>query len=164
MMLKLKLQYFGHLMWSSDSFEKTLVLGKIEGWEENRTTEDEMVGWHRWLNGHVITQPPITGSWWWTGRPGVLQSMGLQRVGHDWTTELNWYIIPWTSVAIRVERAPDRNICTPGPCWGWLLAIKMTLVTTVMSHIVRKEKLQAFGQGHSVSPPQTPNSRWYFSV
>ena len=47
LMLKLKLQYFGHLMRRADSFEKTLVLGKIEGWEENRTTEDEMVGWHR---------------------------------------------------------------------------------------------------------------------
>ena len=32
-----------------------------------------------------------SGSWWWTGRPGVLQSMGSQRVGHDWVTELNWY-------------------------------------------------------------------------
>ena len=52
LMLKLKLQYFGHLMWRTDSFEKTLRLGKIEGKGEKGTTEDEMVGWHHWLNGH----------------------------------------------------------------------------------------------------------------
>ena len=47
LMLKLKLQYFGHLMLRSDSFEKTLMLGKIEGWErEKGTTEDELAGWH----------------------------------------------------------------------------------------------------------------------
>ena len=46
--------------------------------------DDKMVGWHYQLNGH--------GSWWWTGRPGVLQSMGSQRVRHDWATELHWTI------------------------------------------------------------------------
>ena len=45
-MLKLKLQHFGHLMGRTDSLEKTLMLGKIEGWEEKGTTEDKMVGWH----------------------------------------------------------------------------------------------------------------------
>ena len=48
--LKLKLQYFGHLMRSTDSLEKTLMLGKIK--EEKGMTEDEMVGWHHQLNGH----------------------------------------------------------------------------------------------------------------
>ena len=48
LMLELKLQYFGHLMRRADSFEKTLMLGKIEG----ETTEDEMAGWHHRLNGH----------------------------------------------------------------------------------------------------------------
>ena len=52
LMLKLKLQYFGHLMQRADSFEKTLMLGKIEGQEEKGTTEDEIVGWHHRLNGH----------------------------------------------------------------------------------------------------------------
>ena len=46
LMLKLKLQYFGHLMGRADSFEKTLMLGKTEGGEEKGTTEDEMTGWH----------------------------------------------------------------------------------------------------------------------
>ena len=51
MMLKLKLQYFGHLMRRVDSLEKTLMLGGIWGQEEKGTTEDEMAGWHHGLNG-----------------------------------------------------------------------------------------------------------------
>ena len=84
LMLKLKLQYFGHLMWRTDSLEKTLMLGKIEG--RRRRGRQRM----RWLDG--ITKWTwvwvSSGSWWWTGTPGMLQSMGLQRVGHDWATEL----------------------------------------------------------------------------
>ena len=53
-MLKLKLQYFGHLMQRADSLEKTLMLGKIEG--RRRRGEDEMVGWHHRLNGHEFEQ------------------------------------------------------------------------------------------------------------
>ena len=52
LMLKLKLQYFGHLMRRADSLEKTLMLEKVEGWEEKGMTEDEMVGWHHQLDGH----------------------------------------------------------------------------------------------------------------
>ena len=51
--MKLKLQYFGYLMQRPDSLEKTLMLGKIE---ENRTTEDEMIGWHHRLNAHEFEQ------------------------------------------------------------------------------------------------------------
>ena len=50
-------------------------------------TEDEMAGWHHRFSGRWVWVN--SGSWWWTGRPGVLQFMGLQRVGHDWATELN---------------------------------------------------------------------------
>ena len=53
--LKLKLQYFGHLVRGIDSFEKTLMLGKT-GQDEEGTTEDEMVGWHNRLNGHEFEQ------------------------------------------------------------------------------------------------------------
>ena len=60
-MLKVKLQYFGHLMRRVDSFENILMLGKIEGWEEKGTTEDEMVGWHHWLNGHGFGWTPEVG-------------------------------------------------------------------------------------------------------
>ena len=87
LMLKLKFQYFGHLLWIADSFEKTLMLGRIEGRRRRGRTEDETVGWHHqlwwawvWVN---------SGRWWWTGRPGMLQSMGPQRVGHNWAIELN---------------------------------------------------------------------------
>ena len=52
-MLKLKLQYFGHLMQRADSFEKTLMLGKIEG-RDRGMTEDEMVGCHQLLNGYLV--------------------------------------------------------------------------------------------------------------
>ena len=61
--------------------------GRDWGQEEKGTTEDEMVGWHHRLSGWVWVNP---GSWWWTGRPGVLQFMGSQRVWHNWATELNW--------------------------------------------------------------------------
>ena len=81
LMSKLKLQYFGHLMWRTDSLEKTLMLRKIDGGRRK--------GWQRmrWLDS--ITDS-MEMSWWWTGRPGMLQSMGSQRVRHDWVTELNW--------------------------------------------------------------------------
>ena len=86
MMLKLKLQYFGHLM--SWLIGKDSDAGRDWGQEEKGTTEDEMAGCHHWLDGHESWVN--SGSWWWTGRPGVLQFMGSQRVGHDWATELNW--------------------------------------------------------------------------
>ena len=54
LMLKLKLQYFGHLMRRTDTFEKTLMLGKIEGREDKGTAEDEMVGWHHQPNGQEL--------------------------------------------------------------------------------------------------------------
>ena len=56
LMLKLKLQYFGHLMQRTDSLEKTLMLGKIEGRKRSGRQEDEMVGWHHRLDGHEFEQ------------------------------------------------------------------------------------------------------------
>ena len=56
LMLKLKLRYFGHQMQRTDSLEKTLMLGKIEGRRRRGMTEDEMVGWHHRLNGHDFEQ------------------------------------------------------------------------------------------------------------
>ena len=87
LMLKLKLQYFGHLMQRTDSFEKTPMLGKIEG--RRRRARQRM----RWLDGITDSVDMSLGnseSWWWTGRPGMLQSRESQRVGHDWVTELRW--------------------------------------------------------------------------
>ena len=87
LMLKLKLQYFGHLLWRVDSLEKTLMLGGIGAGKEgdNRGWDGWITSLTRWTWVWVKS-----GSWWWTGRPGMLQFMGSQRVRHDWTTELNW--------------------------------------------------------------------------
>ena len=88
LMLKLKFQYSGHLIERTDSFDKTLMLGKIEGRRRR--------GWQRmrWLDGIInsmdMSLSMSDGHEWWTGKPGMLQSMGWQRVGHDWDTELNW--------------------------------------------------------------------------
>ena len=85
--LKLKLQYFGHLIRRADSLEKTLMRGGIgnrkrrgwrgwDGWMASLT-------WWTWVWMHSVSR-------WWTGRPGMLQSMVSQSVRHDWVTELNW--------------------------------------------------------------------------
>ena len=103
MMLKLKLQYFGHLMWKVDPLEKTDAR-RDEGQEENGMTEDEMSGWHHWLNGHESEWTPGVGD----GQGGLVccdswvrkesdkterlnwTEFKEQRVGHDWAIELNW--------------------------------------------------------------------------
>ena len=61
LMLKLKLQHFGHLIWRADSFEKTLMVGKVGGQEGKGTTEDKMVGWHHRHNGHGFGWTPGVG-------------------------------------------------------------------------------------------------------
>ena len=117
LMLKLKLQYFGHLMWRVDSLEKTLMLGGIGGKGEgdNRGWDGYMASPTQWTWVWVNS-----GSWWWTGRPGVLRFMRSQsrtRLG-NWT-ELNVYIplekgitthssilawrIPWTEKPGRLQ-------------------------------------------------------------
>ena len=85
LMLKLKLQYFGHMMRKTDSLEKTLMLAKSEG--RRRRGQQGM----RWLDGDTDSKDMSLSklqTWWWTGKSSVLQSMRSQRVGYDWVTEL----------------------------------------------------------------------------
>ena len=94
LMLKMKLQYFSHFMRRVDSLEKTLMMGRIGG--RRRRGRQRM----RWLDGITDSMDMSwvnSGSWWWTGRPGVLRFMESQRVGHDWVTELNCipYHLTW---------------------------------------------------------------------
>ena len=84
LILKLKLQYFGPLMWRTDLLEKTLMLGKTE--------DRRRRGWDGWMASPTqwtwVWASSV--SWWWMGTPDMLQSMALQRVRHGWATELNW--------------------------------------------------------------------------
>ena len=84
LMLKLKHQYFDCLMWRTDSLGKILMLGKIEGGRSRKwQTMRWMVSptWWTWVWAN-------SGNWWWTGKPGMLQSTGWQRVKHDWVAKL----------------------------------------------------------------------------
>ena len=82
LMLKLKLQYSGHLMRTADSLEKTLMLGKTEGKRRGRQRMRWLAPLTQW-----IWIWANSGRLWRTGKPGVLQSLGSQRVGHDLVTE-----------------------------------------------------------------------------
>ena len=84
-MMKLKLQYFGHLMRRADSLEKTLMLGKIEGRRRRGTTKDEMVGWHHRLNGHEFGETPGAGD----GQAGLACCGPWSHKESDTTEELN---------------------------------------------------------------------------
>ena len=116
LMLKRKLKYFGHLMGGVGSFEKTLMLGKTEGrrrkgQQKIRCSMASPIWW--------IWVWASSRSCWWTGRPGVLQSMGWQRVGHNWAAELNWnlYNISTTMKFIQPKAAREK----PTILYSWAL-------------------------------------------
>ena len=113
LILKLKFQHFGYLMRRTDSLEKTLILGKIESVRRRRRQR------MRWLDGitdSIDMNWENSRSWWWTGRPGVLQSMGSQRVGHDWLAELNWTKLVCNCTKMTLVRADCFvSACSPLP-------------------------------------------------
>ena len=101
LMLKLKVQYFGHLMWRADTLEKPWC------WERLRAGgEGDDRGWDGWMASPTQwTWAWVDSrSWWWTGRPVVLRFMGSQRIGHNWATKLNWTELNMTSLSIEVGR------------------------------------------------------------
>ena len=91
MMLKLKLQYFGHLMWRVDSLEKTDAERDL-GQEEKGTTEDEMAGWHHWLDGCEFEWTPGDG-----GRQGGLVCC------NSWVTKSRTQLSDWTEEVLKVH-------------------------------------------------------------
>ena len=101
LMLKLKLQYFGHL-W----YEELTHLKRPWCWERLKAgREGDDRGWDGWMASLTRWKWVWVNSvnWWWTGRPGVLGFMGSQRVGYDWVTkltELNWNIFSWSVISL----------------------------------------------------------------
>ena len=99
------------ILWPPDV--KNWLIGKDadagKGWrqEKKRTAEDEMVGWHHWLWRWIWVSP---GSWWQTGKLGMMQYTGSQRVGHNWATELNWAGIPSPPWALFVVILPKSHV------------------------------------------------------
>ena len=100
-MLKVKLQYFGHLMEELTHWKRPWC------WEVlGAGGEGDDRGWNGWMASLTWWTWVWVNfrSWWWTGRPGVLQFMGLQRVGHDWVNELNWTELNWMWTNEKWER------------------------------------------------------------
>ena len=100
LVLKLKLQYFGHLMQRTDYWKSPWC------WERLKTEGDD-IGWDGWM-ASPTQQTWIwagSGSWRWTGKPSVLQSMGSPRVGHDWATELT----DWTQALQNLDSLPTEH-------------------------------------------------------
>ena len=87
LMLKLNVQYFVHLMWRMTHLKWPWCWErlKVGGEGDDRRWDGSMASPTRWIWVWVSF-----GSWWWTGKPGMLLSMGSQRAGQDWVTELNW--------------------------------------------------------------------------
>ena len=107
LMLKLKLQYFGHWCEEPTQWKRPWCWERLKAGGEG--TDRGWNGWMvlpiRWTWVWVSSR-----SWWWTGKPGVLQSMGSQRVRHDWATELNWiYPLP---IMCRFKDSQDRGLGT----------------------------------------------------
>ena len=112
--LMLKLQYFSYLIWRADSLKRPWCWERLKagGEGDNR-------GWDGWMASPTLCTWvwASSRSWWWTGKPGMLQSIRSQRVRHDWVTALNWTIIEgvltWLSFTLHLlmQRIPPAANC-----------------------------------------------------
>ena len=124
LILKLKLQYFGLLMWRTGSLEKTLMLVKTEGRRMDDRGWDALMASPTWWTFSNAS----SGSWWWTGKPGVLQSMGYQTQLSNWTELTMWSfhffssdhltLFICKSFSLEKEMAPT-PVSLPGKFHGW---------------------------------------------
>ena len=139
LMLKLKLQYFGYLRWRTDSLEKTLMLGKLKsrgegddrGWDALMASTQWMWVWASSVR------------WWWTGSLGMLQSIGSQRVRHDWMTELNWTEL---DTSRRSNQAMLKEINPEYSLEGLMLKLKLQYLGCLMERANSLEKTLFLGK------------------
>ena len=160
-MLKLKLQYFGHLMQRTDSLEDPDAW-KDWGQEEKGMTEDEMVGWHHWLNGHEFEQALGVGDGW-----GSLACYSPWGHKESETTE-RWIEVNWWQYRIRREKKkkclPLAVLFSPA-AWGLLASLLAAINTLTNTFHVLKARhwCNWFGYVNSLCFQNRPPHTWYSS-
>ena len=142
LMLKLKLQYSGDLMWSTDSFEKTLMLGKIEG--DDRGWDGWMASLTQWTWAWVNSR-----SWWWTGKTGMLQSVGSQSE----TRLSNWIE---ANISVKATSQCGKFVSKLGVCWVppfFLESVRRSVVSDSVTawpvHGILQARILSFSRGSS---------------
>ena len=134
--LMLKLQYLGHLMWRTNSLEMTLMLGKIEG---GRRREQQRM---RWLDdiADSMDMSLSSGSWWWTGKPGMVQSMGVVKS----RTQLSNWTEPYILEKIFQKQPANHQHKDRSDLWVHLslsdIWVQLSHKSTQTRRIVRKNK------------------------